>query len=370
MGYKLIDMGIDTWAVDYVLVGADGKKMHDPVSYRDMRTNTAISKLTSELPKSYIYEKTGIQFQNFNTLYQLYTEERDDLAKADKILMIPDYIGYVLTGNAVTEVTNASTTQMLNLRQGLFDKDLLKEVNVAQDQFPELVESCTPLGKISHKWHMKYDIPDTAVITVAAHDTASAVVGTPGLGDHWAFLSSGTWSLLGAELNTPENGQDAFKENYTNEWGAYGTYRFLKNIMGLWIVQCIKRELKDQYSFNELAEMADKVAPFRVFIDVNDKRFENPKSMIKELQQYVAETGQAKLETPGELTRAVYENLALYYANEIQKLSTIIADPIDTLNIVGGGSNVTLMNQLTADLAGIKVVAGPSEATAIGNLLV
>lgn len=370
MGYTLIDMGIDTWAVDYVLVGADGKKMHDPVSYRDTRTNTAISKLTSELPKSYIYEKTGIQFQNFNTLYQLYTEERNDLAKADKILMIPDYIGYVLTGNAVTEVTNASTTQMLNLRQGLFDKDLLKEVNVAQDQFPQLVESGTPLGKISHKWHMKYDIPDTDVITVATHDTASAVIGTPGLGDHWAFLSSGTWSLLGAELNTPENGQDAFKENYTNEWGAYGTYRFLKNIMGLWIVQCIKRELNDKYSFNELAEMADKVAPFRVFIDVNDQRFENPKSMIKELQQYVAETGQAKLETPGELTRAVYENLALYYANEIQKLSTIIADPIDTLNIVGGGSNVTLMNQLTADLAGVKVVAGPSEATAIGNLLV
>ncbi|WP_424321330.1 rhamnulokinase [Lacticaseibacillus chiayiensis] len=370
MGYTLIDMGIDTWAVDYVLVGADGKKMHDPVSYRDTRTNTAISRLTSELPKSYIYEKTGIQFQNFNTLYQLYTEERDDLAKADKILMIPDYIGYVLTGNAVTEVTNASTTQMLNLRQGLFDKDLLKEVNVAQDQFPELVESGTPLGKISHKWHMKYDIPDTDVITVATHDTASAVIGTPGLGDHWAFLSSGTWSLLGAELNTPENGQDAFKENYTNEWGAYGTYRFLKNIMGLWIVQCIKRELNDKYSFNELAEMADKVEPFRVFIDVNDQRFENPKNMIKELQQYIAETGQAKLETPGELTRAVYENLALYYANEIQKLSTIIADPIDTLNIVGGGSNVTLMNQLTADLAGVKVVAGPSEATAIGNLLV
>ena len=140
--------------------------------------------------------------------------------------------------------------------------------------------------------------------------------------------------------------------------------------MGLWIVQCIKRELNDQYSFKELAEMADKVAPFRVFIDINDKRFENPANMIKELQDYVAETGQAKLETPGELTRAVYENLALYYANEIHKLSTIIADPIDTLNIVGGGSNVTLMNQLTADLANVKVVAGPSEATAIGNLLV
>ena len=183
MGYTAVDLGIDTWAVDYVLVGNDGKKMHDPVSYRDARTNQAVRQLTSELPKSYIYEKTGIQFQDFNTLYQLYTEERDDLAKADKILMIPDYIGYVLTGNAVTEVTNASTTQMLNLRQGLFDKDLLKEVNVAQDQFPALVESGTPLGKISHKWHVKYDIPETDVITVTKHDTASAVVGTPGFGN-------------------------------------------------------------------------------------------------------------------------------------------------------------------------------------------
>lgn len=188
MGYTAVDLGIDTWAVDYVLVGNDGKKMHDPVSYRDARTNQAVRQLTSELPKSYIYEKTGIQFQDFNTLYQLYTEERDDLAKADKILMIPDYIGYVLTGNAVTEVTNASTTQMLNLRQGLFDKDLLKEVNVAQDQFPALVESGTPLGKISHKWHVKYDIPETDVITVATHDTASAVVGTPGFGNHLSLI--------------------------------------------------------------------------------------------------------------------------------------------------------------------------------------
>ncbi|MCI1987212.1 MAG: rhamnulokinase [Lactobacillus sp.] len=369
-GINRVNLGIDTWAVDYVLIDEDGHKLHDPVAYRDARTDSAIANLTSSLPKEYIYEKTGIQFQDFNTLYQLYTEDKADLERADKIMMIPDYLGYVLTGNAVTEVTNASTTQMLNLRQGLFDKDLLSEVNVDPDQFPHLVEAGTLLGSVRRKWHKQYDLPETDVITTATHDTASAVVGTPGFGDHWAFLSSGTWSLLGAELNTPENGLAAFRENYTNEWGAYGTYRFLKNIMGLWIIQCVKSELNDRYSFAELAALAAQEDPFKVFIDVNDLRFQNPKHMIQELQAYAKETGQFVPETPGQIARAIYDNLSLYYADSVHKLCGIIGHPIETLNIVGGGSNVALMNQLTADLAGVTVVAGPGEATAIGNIIV
>ncbi len=370
MGINDVKLGIDTWAVDYVLVGMDGKKLEDPISYRDKRTHNAIQKLTSQLPKEYIYEKTGIQFQDFNTLYQLYTENRALLAKTDKIMMIPDYIGYVLTGNAVTEVTNASTTQMLNLRVGLFDKDLLAEVNVSEEQFPHLVESGTVLGNVSYHWHQKYDIPNVEVITVATHDTASAVVGTPGVGDRWAFLSSGTWSLLGSELNVPENGLQAFHENYTNEWGAYGTYRFLKNIMGLWIAQCVRHELGDEYSFDDLADMAEKVKPFEQFIDINDERFVNPENMINELQSYCKETNQKVPETPGELFQAIYSNLSLFYANELSKLDEILGYHIDTLNIVGGGSNVGLMNQLTSTLANVKVVAGPGEATAIGNIMV
>lgn len=369
-GINRVNLGIDTWAVDYVLVDEDGKKLHNPIAYRDARTNSAITNLTTSLPKEYIYEKTGIQFQNFNTLYQLYTEDKANLEKTDKIMMIPDYLGYVLTGNAVTEVTNASTTQMLNLRQGLFDKDLMSEVNVDEDQFPHLVEAGTLLGSVRRKWHKRYNIPETDVITTATHDTASAVVGTPGIGDNWAFLSSGTWSLLGAELNTPENGLDAFRENYTNEWGAYGTYRFLKNIMGLWIIQKVKEELNNQYSFAELAALAEKETPFRTFIDVNDLRFQNPKNMIAELQDYAKETNQFVPNTPGEIARAIYDNLSLYYADSVHKLSQIINRPITRLNIVGGGSNVALMNQLTANLAKIKVIAGPGEATAIGNILV
>lgn len=365
-----VRLSIDTWAVDYVLVGNDGHKLDDPVSYRDSRTSNAINELTSDLPREYIYEKTGIQFQDFNTLYQLFTEDKDKLAKTDKIMMIPDYIGYVLTGNAVTEVTNASTTQMLSLREGLFDKDLLKKVNVYPDQFPRLVDAGTWLGNVSHKWHMKYDIPETEVITGTTHDTASAVVGTPGKGEDWAYISSGTWSLLGAELDTPENGLDAFKENYTNEWGAYGTYRFLKNIMGLWIAQCVKKDFDNKYSFSELAELAGREEPFQQFIDVNDKRFANPDNMIQEIQSYCQETKQVVPKTPGEIMMAIYSNLSLFYANELMKLSQILGHPITTLNIVGGGSNVALMNQLTSTLANVKVVAGPSEATAIGNILV
>lgn len=369
-GYNQISLGIDTWAVDYVLVGKDGNKLEDPISYRDSRTDTAIQDLTAKVSKEQIYKKTGIQFLNFNTLYQLFEEDKSLLEKTDKIMMIPDYIGYVLTGKAVLEVTNASTTQMLSLREGLFDKNLLKEVNVKQDQFPKLVDAGTPLGGLDKSKFPDYDLPDTDIVTVTTHDTASAVVGAPGMGHHWAYLSSGTWSLLGTELNVPENGSKAFKENYTNEWGAYGTYRFLKNIMGLWMVQCVKRELNNQYSFSELAEMAGRVKPFEQFININDERFVNPQNMIKEIQDYCQETGQKIPETPGEIVMAIYSNLSLFYAYEIQKLDDILSYPIDTLNIVGGGSNVALLNQLTSTISGIDVYAGPGEATAIGNLAV
>ena len=370
LGYSKVTLGIDTWAVDYVLVGKDGKKLKDPISYRDARTKNALTELTSDLPKQYIYQKTGIQFLNFNTLYQLYEESKDALQETDKIMMIPDYIGYVLTGKAVTEVTNASTTQMLNLREGLFDQDLLKKVNVSTEQFPKLVESGTVLGNIKASWFKKYDLPETQVVTVATHDTASAVLGAPGQGEHWAYLSSGTWSLIGTELNVPENGELAFENNYTNEWGAYGTYRFLKNIMGLWMIQNVKNELDEEFSFQELADLAAQEKPFQQFINVNDERFTNPINMINAIKDYCRETGQKIPETPGELAMAIYSNLALYYANELQELNKILGYQIESLNIVGGGSNVTLLNQLTSTLAQIKVFAGPGEATAIGNLIV
>ncbi|WP_125715316.1 rhamnulokinase [Companilactobacillus kedongensis] len=364
-------LGIDTWAVDYVLIDQNGDKLDDPVSYRDSRTKNSVAKLTRKYSKEYIYKKTGIQFLDFNTLYQLFEEDKSKLKQSKSIVMIPDYIGYRLTGKAVTEVTNASTTQMLNLREGLFDSELLSEVNVNCDMFPPLVDAGTKLGTIKSSISNNHDIPNCQVITVATHDTASAVVGTPASGeDDWAFLSSGTWSLIGRELNVPENGPMAFEENYTNEWGAYGTYRFLKNIMGMWIVQRIKHEYQDRYGFAEMAKLASEVKPFQQYIDLNDERFINPKSMIHEIQCYCKETKQIIPETVGELVSSVYCNLSLMYAREIEKLEEITHRPIHTLNIVGGGSNVSYLNQLTSNLANINVAAGPSEATALGNLVV
>lgn len=370
LGINQAKLGIDTWAVDYVLVDSQGRKVKNPVSYRDQRTAQAIEHFTKKISKETIYQKTGIQFLDFNTLYQFYTEDQNDLMHADKIMLIPDYIGFVLTGQGVTEETNASTTQMLNLSERKFDEDLLKAVNLNEEKFFPFAQAGTVLGKLKPEWHQKYDLPDCEVITVATHDTASAVVGTPAIGQNWAFISSGTWSLLGTELSAPENGKEAFNENYTNEWGAYHTYRFLKNIMGLWMVQTVRKNIDNQYTFAEMAEMAGQVKPFQQFIDVNESRFANPENMIEEIQSYCQETNQKVPETIGEIVASIYCNLALFYANEISKMEKITNRPIDSINIVGGGSNINLLNQLTSTLSGKQVYAGPNEATAIGNLIV
>lgn len=369
-GFKKVTLGIDTWAVDYVLVDEQGQKLTDPISYRDARTNGAIARFIQKIGAQAIYQKTGIQFQDFNTLYQLYCEEQSTLQKAAKIMLIPDYLGYALTGKCVTEKTNASTMQLLNLKTKSFDQELLSNINITHEKFDKLTEAGTYLGELKEELRLKYDLPAVSVITVATHDTASAVVGTPGLGDGWAFLSSGTWSLLGVELADPIATNHAYEQNYTNEWGAYQTYRFLKNIMGMWICQCVQRELGEKYSFSQLAAMAKEVQPFQQFIDINDQRFTNPVSMIAELQNYCQETKQVVPKTPGEIFMAIYSNLALFYAYQLEELQQLTDKKITVLNIVGGGSNVALLNQLTSDIAQIKVVAGPSEATAIGNVIV
>lgn len=363
-------VGIDTWGVDYVLVGEDGEKLTDPISYRDTRTVDKIGELTSSYPKNYIYQKTGIQFLELNTLYQLYVENKKLLKKAAKILLIPDYIGYVLTGKMAAETTNSSTTQMLNLREQIFDKDLLAQLNIDASKFAPLVDAGTPLGKLKASWQERFSIPDCHVVTVATHDTASAVVGTPAEGDEWAFLSSGTWSLLGMEIHAPITSEAAFSENYTNEWGAYGTYRFLKNIMGLWIIQEIARLSDYKYSYQEMAEEAAESPFFKQVIDVNDPRFNNPTDMIAEIQAYCRETNQTVPETIGELTNCVYGSLAILYAQELKKMEKITDKKVNKIHIVGGGSNAAVLNQLTANLTGLPVYAGPGEATAIGNIIV
>lgn len=370
-GIQSCYVGIDTWAVDYCLIDDKGQRLGDPVAYRDKRTNHVIERFSQEYSLQTLYEKTGIQLQPFNTIFQLYVEDKNLLAKADKLLLIPDYLGYVFTGKMVTEKTNASTMQLLNANTQTWDQDLLAAIQVKEDLFAPLVDAGTLLGKLNQEKFSTYDLPDTTFITVASHDTASAIIGTPSSGSDWGYISSGTWSLLGIETKVPNISAAAFDENYTNEWGAHNTIRFLKNIMGMWLIQEVARHQNDQYSFPELAALAEVTPGFQQFIDVNDPRFLNPDNMITELQTYCRETHQKVPETPGEIARCVYDNLALCYGSELQKLEALTgtAHTLQRLHIVGGGSNNTFLNQLTADVAQCTIEAGPGEATAIGNLV-
>ena len=320
-----------------------------------------------QIPKETIYKKTGIQFLNFNTLYQLFVEDDNLLDKTDKILMIPDYIAYKLTGKMTGEVTNWSTTQFLHLESRTYDKDLLEVLDIDTSKFPDLIEAGEIIGALKVSG---YDVPEAQVIAVGTHDTASAVVGVPATSKNWAYISSGTWSLIGLESQEPIANQDSFRANYTNEWGAYQTYRFLKNITGMWCVQEIARLTDYKYSFKEMAEQAAQVEPFLQEIDLNDDRFTNPENMIEEIQKACRETGQLVPESMGELVMAVYSNLAKAYGRELKQLEALTGQTIDCLHIVGGGSNVSLLNQLTANVIGKEVIAGPGEATAIGNILV
>lgn len=369
-GVETCTIGIDTWAVDYVLLDENGELLAEPVAYRDARTQGMMQKVFEKISKNNVYQKTGIQFLNFNTLYQLCAEDSDLLAKAQTILMVPDYIAYRLTGKKVGEVTNGSTTQYLNIHSRDYDKELLDVAGVDLDKFPDLIETGEIIGNLSSELYATYDLPEAKVVAVATHDTASAVVGVPATGENWAYLSSGTWSLIGVENQEPILSQKAFEENYTNEWGAYKTYRFLKNITGMWTVQEIARMLDYRYTFAEMAEQAYQVEPFLQYVNLNDDRFINPNNMITEIQDYCRESGQIVPETVGELVMCVYSNLALAYAHEWTILENLIGHKLDVLHIVGGGSNVKLLNQLTADVIGKPVIAGPGEATAFGNIMV
>ncbi|UPG80698.1 rhamnulokinase [Bacillus subtilis] len=369
LGYEHCTVGIDTWAVDYVLLDEKGDRLREAISYRDRRTDHTIDKLEHTLSKAAIYQKTGIQFQPFNTIYQLYEEDRELLIKTDKIMMIPDYLGYCLTGKAVTEITNASTTQLLNASTGNLDPELLEAVSVQEQQFAPLTEPGCELGKLRNEWFPDYDLPACKVMTVATHDTASAVIAAPGINDGWAYISSGTWSLIGVENKTPIITDLALENNYTNERGANNTIRFLKNIIGMWVIQEVRQQLQADYSFQQLAEEAKKTEPFQQFINLNDKRFLNPENMIKEIQHYCRQTRQKTPRTAGELACCIYSNLAIIYAIAIKELETITEKPIEQFHIIGGGARNDYLNQLTADMSGKAVYAGPIEATATGNLL-
>lgn len=370
-------VGIDTWGVDFVFVGDDGQILGQPRSYRDPHTSGAPQEyFDSVFPRREVYRRTGIQVMDFNSLYQIYAMKRDGsslLKAAHRALFMPDALSYMLTGNMVTEYTIASTSQLLDPYKKRMDGGLLDGMDVRGDIFPEVVMPGCEVGIIKDDICRETGFAPVPVIAVAGHDTASAVAAVPALDQRFAYLSSGTWSLMGIEVREPVINDGTFALNFTNEGGVEGTTRLLKNITGMWIAEQCLREWKAQgisYSYPEMVAMAQEAEPFAAFIDPDDASFLAPESMLGAITAFCAATGQRTPATHGGVIRMIFESLALKYRYVFGKLRELAPFPLDTLHIIGGGSRNALLNSFTANSLGVRVVAGPSEATAIGNIMI
>lgn len=377
-GFKPSSMGIDTWAVDYVLLDTEGKRIGDAVAYRDARTDGIREELENKGILSFAdhYAKTGIQYQKFNTAYQLLAlkkEHPEQLEEAESLLMIPDYLNYLLTGVKAQEYTNASTTALVNAYTKQWDKDLIEQLELPFQIFQPISVPGTVLGTFTDEIQKKTGL-NMNVILPATHDTGSAFLSVPAKDDHSVFISSGTWTLVGVENREPITGRESMELNFTNEGGYEYRYRYLKNIMGLWMIQNIRREMADEQgnrpSFPQLIEAAQNASGFSSVLDVDDDRFLAPASMIREVQQACLDTKQAVPETSGEIIQTVYNSLAADYAGAVEDLKRLSGNTYTSVNIVGGGSQDMYLNQMTANATGLPVYAGPTEGTALGNLIV
>ncbi|MEM4528870.1 MAG: rhamnulokinase family protein, partial [Desulfurococcaceae archaeon] len=374
-GEQIVSIGVDTWGVDFALLDNNGELVGLPYCYRDPRRNQAMRELLSVIPPEKIYMRTGIQFVPINPLYQLYAmvKDRSSLLQAARTLfMMPDLFNYWLSGVIVSEYTDASTTQFLDPWTKKWALDLLEEIGFPTDIFPEVIEPGTKLGKIDLRLAEELRVSkDIEIIAPATHDTASAVAASP-IDKDSAYISCGTWSLVGVELDQPLVNKKAMEYNFTNEGGAFNTIRFLKNVQGMWFMQEIKRMLAkrgQEYDYAELTKLASEARGFIGFIDPDDPRFLAPLDMIDEIMKFLEETGQEKPKTVGELVRLVLESLALKYRLVIEKIEDLTGMKIKRINIVGGGSRNWVHNQLVADFTDKLVEAGPEEATSIGNIL-
>lgn len=365
-------MGIDTWAVDYVLLDANGERLTNAVCYRDDRTTAATSEVEKIISFKELYSLTGIQRQKFNTIYQLMAQKLENsniISKAEHFLMIPEYLNYKLTGIIKNEYTNATSTAMVNAKNKDWDKSIIEKLGYPEKIFGELNMPGTLVGKLTDQ--IKNEVGYSCeVILPATHDTGSAFLSVPARDDKSVYISSGTWSLLGVENENPILTDEAKNANFTNEGGYQYRFRFLKNIMGLWMIQQIRREYNKKFSFDELEKMARDSESFESIVNVNDDRFLAPESMIQEVKNACADSGQKVPENTGELMQCVYGSLAFCYAQAIKDLQEITGKEYDSINIVGGGSQDGYLNELTSKATGLPVYAGPVEGTVIGNLIV
>lgn len=369
-------VGIDTWGVDFGLIGRDGGLLGTPRHYRDPHTEGVMEATFAAVPREEIYRRTGLQFLRFNTLYQLMALRRDRsplLESAEQMLLMPDLFHYWLTGVRANEFTDASTTQLVDPRARAWDCDLARMCGLPASLFATIVPPGTALGLLRKNVAAAAGVASIPVVVPATHDTAAAVAAVPAAGESWAYLSSGTWSLLGAELPAPIITAASLAANFTNEGGVGGTTRFLKNIMGLWLVQECRRSWQhggDEIAYDALMAEAAAAPPFACFVDPDDASFLAPPDMPAALAAYCRRTGQSPPPSRGGVVRACLESLALKYRHVLMLLESLIGRRVDVLHIVGGGSQNELLNQFTADAIARPVIAGPVEATALGNVLV
>jgi rhamnulokinase len=373
-GDSIISIGIDTWGVDYGLLNKDGKLLDQPFQYRDKRTEGMMKCAFEKVDKREIYNRTGIQFMFFNTIYQLLAEVASGklINQAEDLLFTPDLIGYLLTGEKCQERTIASTTQLYNPLIKNWDYNLIDELGLPKRLFKDIHEPGKKLGKLKHSIASKNGLKRVKVVTVAGHDTACAVAAVPSKTNTPAFLSSGTWSLMGIELKEPIINKTSFEDGFTNEVGIDGTIRFLKNISGLWLIQECRREWSKcgtEIAYNDMAKVASTAAEFSSLIDPDDERFTTAGNMEIKIQNFCRETDQLIPKEKGEIIRCIYESLALRYAEVWKKLIRNTAQTPTQLHIVGGGCQDHLLNQFTANAIGGKVIVGPVEATGMGNIL-
>ncbi|MBD7911305.1 rhamnulokinase [Clostridium cibarium] len=364
-------MGIDTWAVDFVLLDEKDDILGNAVSYRDDRTEGIMEEAFKVIPKDMMYLYTGIQFQRFNTVYQLLSIKKNKPEMLDKtktFLMIPDYLNYLLTGKKVNEYTNASSTQLVNSFDRTWDAKILDDLGINKDIFQKIKLPKTNLGGLREELVQEFGF-NMDVILPATHDTGSAFISSVCNDSDSIYLSSGTWSLIGIENKFPICVPQAMEFNFTNEGGIDYRYRVLKNIMGLWVIQEVRRNLDNKYSFAELVDLARENLGFPSVVDVDDDRFLKPDNMIEEIQKFCRETNQKVPEGAGEVAICVYNSLAHCYKKAVFNLEEIFEKKFKRINIFGGGCQNDLLNELVAKITGKEVLAGPVEATAIGNLV-
>ncbi|MDR1672035.1 MAG: rhamnulokinase [Bacteroidales bacterium] len=373
--YTPESIGIDTWGVDFGFLAEDGSLLGEPYAYRDPHTNGIIEEYFKLVPREKVYGLTGIQFLQFNSIFQLYALKRNNssLLKAAKdLLFMPDLLNYLFTGIKKAEFTIASTSQMLNPKTMKWAPELFDAFGAPVSLMQDIVLPGTVIGSLTDAIAKETGIGKIPVIAVAAHDTGSAIAAVPAEGENWAYLSSGTWSLMGIETRKALIDKETEAMNFTNEGGVEGTFRFLKNITGMWLLEQCRKEwaVQKDYSYGELVDLAKAEQSFRSFVDSDAPDFMNPENMVEAIAGYCQRTGQVVPDSIGQFVRCIFESLALKYRYTLEQLKRVSPHPIEKLHVIGGGAKNAYLCQFTANSINIPVVAGPAEGTAMGNLLV